>query len=375
MKTRFPDFDNCLVNLANSVLKYYTGKTFHDSLPYLDKVLAEREYKNIVVILIDGMGSNIMKRNLPKNSFLRRHQVGTIDSVFPATTASATTSILTGKYPIETGWLGWEMYFPEVDEVVEQYRNRIKRTQEILPYPPIWKKYIPFKSLPDIIDESGVARGVGVSPCDLGTNKLINFKEKSLRQMCKAVRKECANSERSYVCAYFDLFDTVAHDHGSDSWQAKQVLKKVNRRLEKLMSKLNDTLVVITADHGHLKANYHLVSDYPKLYSMLARTTSIDSRATGFFVKPRYRKEFAKEFWKVFNKKDFELLTRQEVLARKVFGYGKMHPFAKTAIGDYLAISKGEGCIANDDYKHQAVSTHAGISEDEVVVPLIVVKT
>ena len=56
-----PDYDNCLVNLANSVLKKYGAKTLANTLKLADKYL-EKKYKNVVVILLDAMGISIIEK-------------------------------------------------------------------------------------------------------------------------------------------------------------------------------------------------------------------------------------------------------------------------------------------------------------------------
>lgn len=99
MKLVFPDYRNCLTNVSNSILKYFDVDTCFDSLIELDNILEEKEYKNVILLLYDGMGSKLIDRNLGVDSFLRKHRVKEITSVFPATTTSCTTSILSGVNP------------------------------------------------------------------------------------------------------------------------------------------------------------------------------------------------------------------------------------------------------------------------------------
>ena len=49
-----------------------------------------------------------------------------ITTVFPATTVAATTSMMTGLNPVESGMLGWDMYFKDTDETISLYLNRVK---------------------------------------------------------------------------------------------------------------------------------------------------------------------------------------------------------------------------------------------------------
>lgn len=109
-----PDYRNCLVNLANSILKKYGATTTVNTLPLADEYL-NRSYKNVVVLLLDAMGVSILEKHLAEDGFFRSHLVGEYNSVYPPTTVAATTSLLSGLYPNEHGWLGWDMYIPKLD--------------------------------------------------------------------------------------------------------------------------------------------------------------------------------------------------------------------------------------------------------------------
>ena len=50
----YPDYNKCVLNLTNSILKYYNVETKYGGLTSLDKVL-EKKFKNIVLIILDGM--------------------------------------------------------------------------------------------------------------------------------------------------------------------------------------------------------------------------------------------------------------------------------------------------------------------------------
>ena len=131
MDIRYTNYNKCLTNVANSILKYYDLKTYHSTLKELDDILEEKRYKNIILMLYDGMGSNILKRNLSSNSFLNKNKLMNIDAVFPATTTASTTSVLSGKNPNEHGWLGWDLYFKEFDNTNCKYIgcSHIKETE------------------------------------------------------------------------------------------------------------------------------------------------------------------------------------------------------------------------------------------------------
>jgi len=126
METKYPDYDNCLINVSNSILHYYNLPTYHSTLPELDKLL-NKQYKNVVLLLYDGLGSLLLNDKLP-HSFLMQNKLKDITSVFPATTTAATTSIISGLSPMEHCWLGWDIYVAAIEKTVTMYRNVEKNT-------------------------------------------------------------------------------------------------------------------------------------------------------------------------------------------------------------------------------------------------------
>ena len=74
-----PDYNNCLVNLSNSILKKFGARTTAGTLPLADKYL-EGEYQNVVLLILDALGTSIVERHLEENGFFRSHMAGSFDS-------------------------------------------------------------------------------------------------------------------------------------------------------------------------------------------------------------------------------------------------------------------------------------------------------
>ena len=68
----YPDYNNSILNLITSFLKYYNVATDHKSLKELDEKL-EKRYKNVVFIILDGMGSHILER-VSKNGIFEKNK-------------------------------------------------------------------------------------------------------------------------------------------------------------------------------------------------------------------------------------------------------------------------------------------------------------
>ena len=96
-----PNYDHCILNTITSILKYYNVDNGHKSLESLDRLL-DKKYKNVVFLVLDGMGEHILN-NISPNGFFTDHRIDCLTSVYPSTTTAALTTYYAGKPPYETG--------------------------------------------------------------------------------------------------------------------------------------------------------------------------------------------------------------------------------------------------------------------------------
>lgn len=363
---KFPDYRNSIINVSCSIFNHFGIKCNHQTLPYLDRYLA-KGYKNIVFMLFDGMGTDAIKYHLPKDSFLRKHFIKDISSVFPPTTTAATVSVESGLAPAEHGWLGWSLYFKEIDKIVNIFPNTIKDQGDVVAANfHVASKYIPYKNIGNTINEVGYDKSYSVSP--FGSLRISNHCE-----LYETVKNICNKDGKKYIYTYWYQPDEIMHKTGCYSDNAKEIIVEINESVEKMCGELEDTLVIVTADHGHINVKYKFVCDYPNILKSLKRSTSIESRAVAFFVKEDCKKHFAEEFYKAFGD-GFLLLSKDEVLSNGLFGDGIPHPRFHEFIGDYLAISISDTSIVYNHDSKQFISNHAGLTEKEMNIPLIVIE-
>ena len=125
------DYKNSLINLTASLLKHYNCFPEYKTLQKVDEYL-KNDYNHVILIVLDGLGINIIKKNLTKDQLLRKNIKSSISSVFPPTTVAATTAILSGKPPFASGYVGWAQYnkFEDANVIVfknEDYYNHKNR--------------------------------------------------------------------------------------------------------------------------------------------------------------------------------------------------------------------------------------------------------
>lgn len=361
----YPDYNNGILNLANSILKNFGAEYSHPTLKTLDKFL-DKKYRNVVLMVFDAMGSRNLADIMPKDSFLRRHMVEEITSVFPPTTTAATTTLESGLSPAEHAWLGWSLHFPEVNDNVNIFINTNDRGEVVAEYH-VAGKYIPYKNTVEKINETGSARAESVS-------RFGTYKIETIDEMMEAVKKLCMEEGRHYMYTYWGEPDHSMHEKGIMSSEAVEWVHRINVEVEGLCSQLNDTLFIIIADHGHIDSQNRFIEDYPDILMTLKWLPSIEPRSLAFHVKDGMDRSFREAFLKHF-KDSFMLLSRQEVLDMKLFGDGNIHPRFMEFIGDYLAVAVSDMAIfVNREEYENLVGVHAGLTEKEMMVPLIIVE-
>ena len=346
---------NTLVNLANSILKVFNVETFHETIPEIDKYL--KGHKKIVLVLFDGMGQNITRMHLKEDSFIRSHYVHTINSTYPPTTAAATTSVLTGKFPIETGWLAWATYFPEVNRNVILFRGYDYNTGEKIDPEIAYKKY-PNKQLFELIKEADK----DAKTFCLQRFPIQQYGPKSLISAGKMIKKELKNNEKAFGYFYWDTPDVEMHANGIYSPLIRRKVRRIDRFMKKLTKANPDTLFILTADHGHVNTEYIDIPEYPDLYSLISKPACLEKRSPSFFVKEGKENEFKELFNKYFGN-EFDLLSKEEVLKYKLFGEGKPRDGVIDSFGDFVALSKGKYSLySSKEYKssHKGKGTYPG---------------
>ena len=366
--------EKTLVNLSNSILKHFGVEPFHETIPEVDEQL--KGYKKVVAVLFDGMGQNIVRMHLKENSFIRRHYLTTINSIYPPTTAAATTSFLTGKFPIETGWLGWNEYFKDYDRNIILFRSIDFNTKELLIKSgelPIAERYFPNKRIFELIEGNNPnvkALNISRYPVQQDGPKLLNIT--GVSKLTKALKqnKEC------FIYFYWDSPDMEMHEYGIEHKKVHHQVLKANRFMKQVCKRNPDTLFILLADHGHVNTKYFDMCEHEDIYSLLDKKITLEKRTPGFFVKKGKEAEFAELFNKYYGKY-FELLSREEALKIKLFGEGKPAPGVEDVFGDFVAISTGGYAIfaskeltVIDNYPGH----HAGGTKEERLIDISVFK-
>lgn len=353
-----------IANLACSVLAYFGVQDVPGpTLPLADRLLARRP-RNVAVLLLDGMGLENMRELLSPEGFFHTHLAGQYRSVYPPTTVAATASIDSGLFPARHGRLGWTVFYPELNKNVAVYTNRDDSNQPVAPFNAA-DRFTPYRPVDELIREAG-GEAYKLTPYEKdGVTSLSDIG----RRLAALAREEGGK----YVYCYWPEPDSTMHRHGSASQRAKEVLLQAERTVEAFCAGLRDTLLLITADHGHTDADGRVLGDYPQLQDCLLRLPSIEPRTPNFFVKEGREKEFEQAFAAAFGP-SFRLFTRREALEKGLFGPRPYHEHLAQMVGDYVAVALDGATLFNTREQMLAMpGVHAGGTERESVIPLVAV--
>ena len=375
-----PNYEHSVLNTITSILKYYKVETNHSSLNSLD-IKLNKEYKNVVLIILDGMGEHILE-NISHNGYFSRRKIDCVTSVYPSGTTAALTTYYAGNPPYETGWIGWSQYFKEYGRTLDMFSHKESYKGETIEDAKIdvfdtVVKYIPI--FERIEEASPDVQAYEITPTYSDKRSKRTIRADNLEEIVLNLEILCNLPQKKFIMAYCDNPDSLLHTYGTSSEEAKEFIINAEERIEKMCKKFDeDTIVIISADHGHKDIEkVHTLLDYPEIQECLIMPPSLESRVVAFWVKENMKKEFEKRFNKIFGE-EFLLLTTQEFLDKNFLGFGEKHPKIDDFIGNYIALSTSNSIIRLETFlaegKKVKKSTHCGLSKEEMEVPVIVIE-
>ena len=368
MKILKPDYDQSLLSLMSSILNYYGVKDAdHPTLKEADELL-NKNYKNVVLCLFDGMGYLNLEEHKDDAPFLYEHVLRPLSSVFPPTTVAATTTVLSGKSPAQSAWLGWDMYFEELGHNVDVFINKIQFTKD-----DVCEYNYAFKHLA----YDTIFKRINDADKDVTTNYISDFGDIQYKENLNTAKKlllEINKREGRQFTYFYNVYpDETMHQTGTMSKSACEWFKKLDKFVKEFSEKADDTLIMVIADHGHIDIDWIYLDEYPEIHNMLLREPSIETRSASLFIKDEYKDVFEEKFNEVLGDK-FMLMSKMEILDTKLFGPGKMHERTEGFIGDYLAIAIDKYAMGITRIEENLKSHHAGMTEKEMLIPLVVIE-
>ncbi len=332
-----------------------------------------RGAERLVLFVLDGLGWEQLQARTAFAPTLAAGQglERPITSVAPTTTATALTSLTTGRTPSEHGVLGYRM--ATGGEILNVLRWTIGRgegddARRVVPARhlqpnatfPGWDRPVPVVSK----DEFG---GTGFTAAHLGDVPLHGYKVPSSLpvEVDRLVR-----AGEPFVYAYYDGMDKVAHGSGlGDRYDAE--LRATDRLVDDLLERLpRDAVVVVTADHGQIDIGLHVellgreIMDGIELLSGEGRFRWLHARpGAAPDLLSAAKERYGETTW---------VLERDRVVDEGWFG-GPLDGSFVDRLGDVVLVPHAPIAFVDpaDTGESRLQSRHGSLTTDEMYVPLL----
>lgn len=378
-----PDYSGGgLVNLVASIVAARGGKALHPALRnFSDGEL--RDARNLVLLIIDGLGDNYLVRRGAGGELARRRR-GSLTSVFPPTTASAITTSYTGRTPLEHGLTGWFTYFGEAGCVAAALPFRSRGDQLPLARRGVTAEqvYVSSPIFESIRESSFVVTYKEIIDSEYNTRHCRGARRLAYEALDELVSQIEATvksgAERKFIYAYWPVYDMVSHRYGSESAEAFEQFSKIDAAFGVLLRRLAGTrsLVIATSDHGFIDVAPEESLELPPALAPHLRFPLCGERRVAYchvhdaplFI--RKAKDWLGE--------RADVVPSEKLVAEGWFGPGEPHPRLKERVGDVALVMHG-GYTVKDwtpgESRHLHIGNHGGTSADEMLIPLILEAT
>lgn len=383
-----PDYQGGgIVNLMSSIIRGRGGESDLASLRLLDSE-GIGFATNLVLLVIDGLGDDWLMRHAP-DGILARHRLGAITSVFPATTASAITTFLTGEPPSRHGLTGWHTWMGELGCVMKVLPGTprfggVGYSKSGIDPVRLFAHRTVFQRAPvdaTVVTPARIARSDFNLAHSAGA-RVVGYDDSLrdlFRQTAKAVRRD---RDPKLIYAYWPELDAIGHDQGMESPAAVNHLRAMEEGLDGFLQRIarTNTEILVTADHGHVDsgpADIIDLDDHPALASTLTLPLCGEPRAAFAYVRAGHETRFL-DYCRGPLGGLLDVYPSSALRDTGIFGPGSFHPRLDERIGDYCLLPRDHRVIRQwlpFEERHRLIGQHGGLSRAELLVPLSAFRT
>ncbi len=342
-------------------------------LPGAIDVLGLPAARRYVVVMVDGLGSELLERDRLRAPYLAGllDDSSTLTSAVPSTTATSLATLGTGVGPGVHGIVGYS--FRAMDGIF----NALTWDDRVDPLTfqpqPTWLcslagtgVSVSTVSLADF-ESSGLTLAALRGPQFVGLDDEFDD-DLRIERVVAASRR----SERSLVYAYERRLDHTGHGQGCTSHAWREALDGIDGWLEHLRSALDpDTCLVITGDHGmvDVPSNHQIVlEDTPGLASGLGMVGG-EGRLRQLYTD--HPLDVARSWQRRLGERAVVRL-RDEAIEEGWFG--PVNADVSQRIGDVLVAMLGNWAVMTLTLPRELtlVGQHGSLTPEEMRVPLLV---
>ena len=335
----------------------------------------------IVVLLVDGLGWQLLREHAGHAPFLSSLAARPLTAGFPTTTAVSITSLGTGVPPGQHGMTGYVTRADGLAEPVNWLTWRGARSGVDLlgNLPP--EQVQPVTTAFQRAEQAGLNATVVSAPAfrDSGLTRAALRGGHYLRAFTAAdtatVAAAAARTRRGLIYCYYSELDLIGHVHGcrSDAWLAQ--LRLVDLGAQLLADRLPvGTRLLVTADHGMVDVPETAKIDYDSEPSLQEGVELLagEGRVRYLHVAPGELGAVRARWAEVLGDR-MALLTRDEAIDHGWFGPDVGEP-ARQRIGDLIAVAVSDVAVVRrkaESRNASLIGQHGALTEAELLVPLL----
>jgi len=398
-----PDYDGGgLLNVASTVLELCGARGPADPSPLrgIEPALLTG-VRTVLLVLVDGLGSDQLRRLATRGDvpFLarildraaRREAAQLVDAttIFPSTTAAAITTLHTARTPQEHGNIAYFLWLEEFAVVAQmlrwgpaaQRRGSFFDDRSIDP-----RTYAAVPSIHKAIREHGgrscivepeIFRNEAMTRMHAPEASYVGYLLPStmgvrVRQLLEG---RAEDDSPLYIYAYWSGVDTVSHWYGPRGPEHAAEAALLDRDLERALGDRppGDTLVILTADHGHASVDPARLVDLEadaELRALLRNPIAGEPRVV--FLHTDHATK-VKAYLEHVYPGTFFLMDRDDAIDAGLFGRGDP-TLARRRVGEVLAMigdDRGASVVRVDGQVVMHRGSHGGMTPDEMRIPVL----
>lgn len=400
----YPFYEGCsLVNLPGSIC-HWLGAPAFGAQSLLPEILNQHApgARHVILLVVDGMGLNTLEaavRQAQHDSSLAvwgdlstSGCLAPMTSIAPSTTAAALTTFWTGTAPAQHGVVAYEVWLKEYGMIA----NMILHSPASF-YGDVGslrkggfdpETFLPVKTLGRHLGENGVrvfahqhqsiARS-GLSTMLLQGAEIVPFRSLSDLWVSMNGVLDAHADERTYSYIYWGDLDEHSHRYGPEDERVRLELAAFSRQLQYFLRtrrqrNQGDTLLLITADHGHIytpKKPEYEVRNHPELLDCMVMVPSGEARMPLVYLRPGRDEKFLRYLESAWPG-EFLAMPSEQAVQAGLFGVGKVYPPFRDRVGDWVVFPQGDAYWwFSPNRDNPLLGRHGGLNRTEMLVPLV----
>ena len=325
------------------------------------------EARQIVLLVLDGLGSEQLAQRSGTAPTLSSAVASTITSVAPSTTAAALTSLATGLPPAVHGIVGYRLGLD--GEILNVLRWQLGGADARRRVPA--RRFQPFEAFPEggavpVVSRSDYAT-TGFTAAHLGESPLHGW---SVASSIAVDVRDLLRAGEPFVYAYYDGIDRVAHARGlGDHYEAE--LRTADRLVADVLDVLPPgAVLVVTADHGQVEVG-PLVEVLGGEIMAEVVLISGEGRFRWLHVRPGATEDVTAAARSLYGHVAW-VRTRDQVMEEGWLG-GEPVPSVADRLGDVLLAPFEPTAFLDpaDTGEQRLVGRHGSLTAAEMLVPLL----